>query len=94
MIKKEDVLKVANLSKIELNNDQVEKFAKELGEILGAFDRLSSIDTAGVEPLYKPLDLNNVLRNDEVKRYSDGESLLKSSGYYADDVLSVPKVVG
>ncbi len=93
MIKKEDVLKVANLSKIELTNEEVEKFLKELSEILGAFERLSSIDTDGVDPLYKPTDMANVLREDKVEQFVDKKSLLKTSAYFSEDVLVVPKVV-
>lgn len=70
---KEDVLKVANLARIELTDDQVVKFQKQLGAVLDYIEQLNKVDTQGVEETAQVTGLENVTRADEVKSISDQE---------------------
>jgi len=60
----EEVLHVAKLARIELDNDEASVFAKQLSEIVSYADKLQEVDTSKVEPLFNTTELINVLRED------------------------------
>lgn len=65
-LSKEDVLKVAKLARIELSEEDVEKFSTQLSDILEYVNQLQAVDTDGVEPTAQVTGLENTWREDEV----------------------------
>lgn len=65
MIDREQVLHVARLARLRLDDAEVETMAGELSGILGHVDRISDLDLDGVEPTSHVVQLENVLRADE-----------------------------
>ena len=65
-ISREDVIHVSNLARLNLREDEVEKFTEQLSAILEHIAKLNEVDTEGVEPTSHVLDLVNVFREDEV----------------------------
>lgn len=63
---REQVLKLAKLSQLTLTEAEIEKYQKELSSILDYFERLSEVDTTGLEPTYQVSGLKNVMREDVV----------------------------
>lgn len=61
---KEDVLKVAQLARIELTPAEVEKFQKQLSSVLGYVEQLQQVDTSGVHATAQVTGLENVSRPD------------------------------
>ena len=64
-LSREEVLKVATLSRIRLTGGEEERFATQLSAILEYVDKLRGLDTEAVEPLAHALPIHNVLRPDE-----------------------------
>ena len=64
-ITRDDVLHVAQLARLELTDDEIERLVGELGAILEAVGKVSELDLEGVAPTSHPLDLVNVAREDE-----------------------------
>ncbi|HXV02090.1 MAG TPA: Asp-tRNA(Asn)/Glu-tRNA(Gln) amidotransferase subunit GatC [Gaiellaceae bacterium] len=64
-ITREEVLHVAKLARLELSDDEVERFTEQLSAILEAVDKVSELDLSDVEPTAHPLDLVNVWADDE-----------------------------
>ena len=64
-ITREDVLHVARLARLELAGDEVERMREQLSAILEAVGKVAELDLEGVEPTAHPLDLVNVLAEDE-----------------------------
>jgi aspartyl-tRNA(Asn)/glutamyl-tRNA(Gln) amidotransferase subunit C len=64
-ITREEVLHVAKLARLELTDDEVERFTEQLSAILEAVDKVAELDLSGVEPTAHPLDLVNVWADDE-----------------------------
>lgn len=62
----DDVRHIAKLCRLNLSDDEVEKFAGELSSILGFVDKLQEVDTKDVEPTPQATGLTNVFREDEV----------------------------
>ena len=93
MLTKEDVLKIAKLSKLEFQEDEIEKFQTDLNKILEHMEILNNVDTTGVEPLFNVLDLKDRLRKDEVQSVDIKKELLKNAPNKDDDFIIVPKIV-
>lgn len=93
-ISREDVLHLAQLSNLSLNNDEITGLQNDLDKILGYVDQLSKLDTDNVEPTYQVTDLENVWRDDEVINYGvTREELLARAADVTDDQVRVPKVL-
>jgi aspartyl-tRNA(Asn)/glutamyl-tRNA(Gln) amidotransferase subunit C len=65
MITREEVLHVAKLARLELSDDEVDRFTEQLSAILEAVDKVSELDLSDVEPTAHPLDVVNVWADDE-----------------------------
>ena len=66
-IDRELLERVARVARLELTDEELEKFTDQLRVILEAFKELDEVDTDGVEPSFHPQELKNVLREDEAK---------------------------
>ncbi len=79
-LSKEDVLKLAQLSRLHLSDDEVERYQKEIEAILGYVEQLQGLDLSDVEPTVQVTGLKNVMRSDEVKDYgASSAKLLKNA---------------
>ena len=94
MLSKEDVLKLAKLSKLEFSENEIEKFRTDLNKIFDHMEELNSVDTSQVEPLFNVLDLKDVLRKDIVRDSGIKKDILKNAPNSDDEFIIVPKVVG
>jgi aspartyl-tRNA(Asn)/glutamyl-tRNA(Gln) amidotransferase subunit C len=65
MIDREQVLHVAKLARLKLNDEEVERMASELSGILEHVEHINELDLDGVEPTSHVIALQNVLRPDE-----------------------------
>jgi len=68
---KQEVEHVAELARIELNEKDKEKFQEQISSILEYINKLSEIDTKGVEPISHVTGLFNSTRPDEVEQQSE-----------------------
>jgi len=55
MLSKEEVRHLANLSKLELSEEESEEFTEQLGDILSYIGKIMDVDTEDVPPTYHPL---------------------------------------
>jgi len=90
---KEEVLKIAELSRLELKEEEVGKYQSQLNDILKYVDKLSEVDTEGVEPLSHAVDLKNVLRKDIVKESISNKLAIANAPEEEEGTFIVPKVV-
>ncbi len=61
------VEKVAGLARIELTDEEIERFTAQLSVVLDAVDRLRSVDTSAIPPTASVLAVDNVMREDVVR---------------------------
>ncbi len=93
-IDREEVLRIARLAHLELAPDEVARFTEQLDTILNYMDKLSSLDTEGVEPTYHALqDLANVFRQDEVGEMLPVNRALANAPEREDSFFKVPRIV-
>jgi len=70
MVVSEDVIrKVAKIARLELTNDEVREFTKQIDDVIEAFKSLEKVDTKDVKPSFQPIEIKNVWREDKVKDY-------------------------
>jgi len=94
MISKKDVEKVAKLARLEISEDEKEKYVQQLGAILQFVEKLNEVDTQGVEPTAQITGLENVMRKDEVSRGENREKLLSNAPQTEDGFIKVKAVLG
>ncbi|MDD4352619.1 MAG: Asp-tRNA(Asn)/Glu-tRNA(Gln) amidotransferase subunit GatC [Candidatus Gracilibacteria bacterium] len=70
MLTKEEVEKIAQLSRIEFNSDDIESMRQDLSSILDYIEKLKEIDIEGVEPTTHSLEIKNIFRKDIAKDFS------------------------
>lgn len=93
-LSREDVLKLAALSKLRLSDEEIEKLRDQLSEILSYVEILDKVDTKGLEPTYQVTGLKNVWRPDETKDYGyKTEELLKNAPAVLEDQFKVKRVL-
>lgn len=91
---REDVLKLARLSRLHLSDEEVDRFQKEITAILGYVEQLQSVDLKGVIPTSQVTGLQNVMRPDEVKDYgASPEDLLKNAPATQDGHFKVRRML-
>lgn len=93
MISKEVVEKVAKLSRLNLEEEEIEQYADQLNQILDTMAGLQQIDTEGVAPLAHVLPIENVFREDEVGECFTQEKVLANAPEQSDGMFQVPKIV-
>ena len=91
---KEEVLKIAKLSKLSFEEVEIEKFQVELNDILKYIDMLNEVDTSEVQPLVYINDVVNNFREKEEKSSIEIEKVLLNAPESAENAIVVPKVVG
>jgi aspartyl-tRNA(Asn)/glutamyl-tRNA(Gln) amidotransferase subunit C len=73
-LSKDDIKHIATLARLELTDDEIEKYGSELSAILDFVDQLKEVDVTGVEPTAQVTGMENVYRHDEAKPWDEAES--------------------
>lgn len=93
MISKEEILKIASLSRIYLEEHEKDKFSKDLEDILNYIAKLENLDVSNVEPTSHVVPVKNVLREDSVKPSLSQEDVLKISKTTKENSFQVPQII-
>ncbi len=93
ILTKEQVVKIAELCKIELTEAEVEKFQKELSTVLEYASELQKVDTDGVEPVSQVTGLENVLRDDQVEQSPYRDAIIANFPDRKDDYLKIKNIL-
>ena len=92
---RDDILKLARLARLDLSEDEIERFPKELNAILHYVEHLQSVDVSGLEPTNQVTGLTNIMRKDEVIDYGYApKELLKNVPVTLDDRIKVKRMIG
>jgi len=92
-ISPEEVLKIANLARLKISQDEVEQYAVELSNIITLVEQMNKIDTQNVEPMAHPLDVTQRLRKDEVTEINQREKFQSVAPNAEKGLYLVPKVI-
>jgi len=93
----EEVSRIAHLARLELHPGEQAAMLTQLNDFFSIVERMSAVDTRGVEPLYTPLaavqDMPLRLRDDVVTETDRREANQRSAPAVADGLYLVPKVI-
>lgn len=92
-ISKETVEHTARLACIELNSKELEKFSRQLHDILDYIDKLSKLNLKEVKPTDHILSISNVLREDEPRKSLAVDKALMNAPEREGSFFVVPKVI-
>ena len=92
MISTDDVKHVAKLARLELTEEEIDKYSKQLGSILQYVEQMNEVDTTGIEPMPHAIPVYNVMREDVVKYEQTKEEMLAYAPFEEDGFFRVPKI--
>ena len=93
----QDVSRIAQLARLELRDDEQAAMLTQLNEFFDIVEKMRSVDTSGVEPLYTPLsaveDVALRLRDDAVTEADNRDANMQNAPAREDGLFLVPKVI-
>ncbi|MBR4618864.1 MAG: Asp-tRNA(Asn)/Glu-tRNA(Gln) amidotransferase subunit GatC [Bacilli bacterium] len=91
---KEEVLHVANLARIKIDEEEIEKYQVELKQILDEVEKINQVEGYDEERLIAPWQDDTIPREDEVKEMLDAKEVLKNVPRKNGNFIEVPVVIG
>ena len=92
-ISSDEVKKVAQLARLELNESEINQHAEQLEKILEYIKQLDKINTENVQCTTRAIEVVNVLRKDEKKNYENSEEILDLAPSRENKFFKVPKII-
>ena len=89
----EQVRHIARLARIAMSDEEIERLAPELNNILGWVEQLGEVNTDGVEPLATVIDQRLRLRDDVVTDGNIRDEILANAPEAQHGFFAVPKVI-
>ena len=93
-ISRDDVAHVADLARLALSDDELDRFTEQLAAVLDHAADVEALDVADVPPTSHPVPLENVLRDDVVRPTLDRAEVLAQAPAVEDDRFRVPPSLG
>lgn len=92
-LSKPEVEHIAFLARLQLGAEEIDTITRQLNSILGYMEKLSELDTSGIEPTTHTLHLSNAFREDQVIPSLDREDALALAPEQGGSAFVVPKVI-
>ena len=92
-ISNDEVRKVAQLARLQLNESEIQQHAEQLEKILEYIKQLESIDTDDIPCTTRAVEVTNIFRKDENKNSDCTEDLLELGPSREDKYFKVPKII-
>lgn len=89
-----DLDRVALLARLRLSNEESDRLARQLTEVVDYFRQLDELDTSQVEPMAHAIDLHNVLVPDECRPSLPRDLALANAPKHDHECYRVPAVLG
>lgn len=90
---KEEVLRVAHLARIKVDEEEIEKYQIELKKLLNDVDKIKEVTDCDDEQMIAPWSKNSVLREDEPKEMLNPKEILKNVPRHSGNYIEVPIVI-
>ena len=92
-ISSDEVKKVAQLARLELNNSEIRQHSEQLEKILDYIKQLEKINTENIPCTTRAIEVENVFRKDAKKDYENSEELLDLAPSRENKFFKVPKII-
>ena len=92
-VSKEEILHIANLARLNLEEDEIEKYRENLQYILNFANVVNNAPVEGLDVTIGANEAKNVFRKDEIKVFEDTEGLLQNAPSQEQNMFKLPKVI-
>ena len=92
-VTREEILHIANLASLNLEDNEVDKYIENLQDILNFANIVNNAPVEGLDVTIGANEAKNVFRKDEVKRFKDTEALLQNAESKEQNMFKIPKVI-
>ncbi len=92
-ISREEVIHIAKLACLNLSEAEIEKYTKDMQEILELANMVNNVNTEGMNETVAANNKRNVLRKDEVVDFGNRELLLQNAPSQDEGMFRIPKVI-
>jgi len=93
-LEKSQVEHIAQLARLNLTADEVERFTTELAAVVEYFEQLAEVDTSSVKPFRHQTESENLSRPDQIKGSLTTEEALANAPESDGKFFHVPRVIG
>lgn len=92
-VDKEVILHIAKLACLNIKDEEIEEYRKNLQDILNFANIIDGVNTDNVSETVTSTDNVNVFREDEIKEFTDRDLLLQNAPESESGMFSIPKVL-
>ena len=92
-LSEQQVRDVAHLARLELDEAQVQDYAKKLSSILEYIAQMDEVDTKDIEPMAHPLSISQPTRIDAVSETNQRDKMQNIAPATENGLYLVPKVI-
>jgi aspartyl-tRNA(Asn)/glutamyl-tRNA(Gln) amidotransferase subunit C len=92
-LSRDEVLHIARLARMGLTESEITRLSEQLSHLLEHFETLQQVDTTGVAPTAQPIDLQSVMRDDEVAPSFPSDDILANAPRREGDCFKVRAVL-
>ena len=92
-VSKEEILHIAKLADLEIKDEEIEKYALNLQDILDFAEVVNNAPVDGLDVTVGANEKKNVFRKDEIKVFKDNEALLQNAPSEEQHMLKIQKVI-
>lgn len=92
-VSKEEILHIAKLADLILNDDEVETYLEHLQDILEFANTVNNAPVDGLDITIGANETKNVFRKDEIKVFEDRDALLQNAPEKEQNMFKIPKVI-
>ena len=92
-VSKEEILHIANLAKLNLSEQELERYTNDMEEILEFANTINNVNTEGLSESIAANERCNVMRKDEEKEFKNKDLLLSNAPSQEDGMFRIPKVL-
>ena len=92
-VSKEEILHIANLANLTLEENEVQQYLDNLQEILDFANIVNNANVHNLDITIGANEAKNVFRKDEVKIFEDNEALLQNAPEQEQHMFKIPKVI-
>lgn len=91
-ISKEEIMHIAELSDLKISDNEIEKYKKDISEILKLANEVNNVNTDGMDETIGANQKCNAFRKDEVKNSNNREILMQNAPSKEDGMFKIPKM--
>ena len=93
MIGKEEIKKMAELSRVEVKKKDIDKYSKQLSSILDFFQILNKVNTENVSPLINSVEIMDVVFEDKASDFDSTEKIIENFPMKKDRYLKTKSIL-